>query len=84
MKAQLEESDAGTTRDFVLSRLAKTYGQALGRFFERRVSVKADVPDLVQDVFLRLSRIPDPAAIEKPEHFLFVTAANVLKDRARR
>ena len=48
------------------------------------MSVKADVPDLVQDVFLRLSRMPDPAAIEKPEHFLFVTAANVLKDRARR
>jgi RNA polymerase sigma factor (sigma-70 family) len=42
------------------------------------------VPDLVQDVFLRLSRMPDPTAIEKPEHFLFVTAANVLKDRARR
>ena len=83
-EAQLEESDAGTSRDFILSRLAKTYGQALGRFFERRVSVKADVPDLVQDVFLRLSRMPDPAAIEKPEHFLFVTAANVLKDRARR
>jgi RNA polymerase sigma-70 factor (ECF subfamily) len=82
--AQREPSDVGMARDFILSRLAKTYGLALGRFFERRVSVKADVPDLVQDVFLRLSRMPDPAAIEKPEHFLFVTAANVLKDRARR
>ncbi len=48
------------------------------------MQAKADVPDLVQDVFLRLSRMPDPAAIEKPEHFLFVTASNVLKDRARR
>jgi RNA polymerase sigma-70 factor (ECF subfamily) len=76
--------DEGTTRETILSRLAQTYGQALGRFFERRVPVKDDVPDLVQDVFLRLSRMPDPAAIEKPEHFLFVTAANVLKDRARR
>ena len=71
-------------RNKVLSRLARTYDRALGRFFERRVPSKADVPDLVQEVFLRLSRMDDPAAIEKPEHFLFVTAANVLKDRARR
>jgi RNA polymerase sigma factor (sigma-70 family) len=68
----------------LLSELAQRYGSALGRFFERRLAVKADAADLVQDVFLRLSRMPDPAAIEKPEHFLFVTAANVLKDRARR
>ncbi len=83
-RARLSTGDSGATRDFLLSRLAQTYGSALARFFERRVQTKADVPDLVQDVFLRLSRMPDPAAIEKPEHFLFVTAANVLKDRARR
>ena len=71
-------------RDTVLTRLARTYDRALGRFFERRVQSKADVPDLVQEVFLRLSRMDDPSAIEKPDHFLFVTAANVLRDRARR
>ncbi|WP_084454899.1 RNA polymerase sigma factor [Novosphingobium rosa] len=75
---------AHSKRGLVLTRLAQGYGQALHRFFERRVSVKADVPDLVQDVYLRLSRMDDPTAIEKPEHFLFVTAANVLKDSARR
>jgi RNA polymerase sigma-70 factor (ECF subfamily) len=75
---------AQTRRGLVLTRLAQGYGQALHRFFERRVKVKADVPDLVQDVYLRLSRMDDPTAIEKPEHFLFVTAANVLKDSARR
>jgi RNA polymerase sigma-70 factor (ECF subfamily) len=71
-------------REAVLTRMAARYGDALGRFFARRVRESAEVPDLVQEVFLRLSRMPDPAAIEKPEHFLFVTAANVLKDRARR
>ncbi len=81
---QRDRPDDGAARETMLSRLARTYGAALGRFFERRVAVKADVPDLVQDVFLRLSRMPDPTTIEKPEHFLFVTAANVLKDRARR
>ncbi len=67
----------------MVTRLVRTYERALGRFFERRVHNKADVPDLVQEVFLRLSRMDGPAAIEKPEHFLFVTAANVLRDRAR-
>jgi RNA polymerase sigma factor (sigma-70 family) len=71
-------------RHKVLAGLVRTYDRALGRFFERRVQSKADVPDLVQEVFLRLSRMDDPNAIEKPEHFLFVTAANVLRDRARR
>ena len=75
---------AGSARDAALTRMALTYRDALGRFFARRVREPADVPDLVQEVFLRLSRLPDPAAVEKPEHFLFVTAANVLKDRARR
>lgn len=73
-----------TAREAVLTRMAISYGDALSRFFARRVREPADVPDLVQEVFLRLSRMPDPTAIEKPEHFLFVTAANVLKDRARR
>ncbi|WP_238542336.1 RNA polymerase sigma factor [Sphingomonas sp. PAMC 26621] len=71
-------------RSVVLARLAHVYERALSRYFARRVRSKADVPDLVQDVYLRLSQMPDPTAIEKPEHFLFVTAANVLKDRARR
>jgi RNA polymerase sigma factor (sigma-70 family) len=82
--SQASGGEADSARDSILSRLALTYGGALGRFFERRVQAKADVPDLVQEVFLRLSRMPDPTAIEKPEHFLFVTAANVLKDQARR
>jgi RNA polymerase sigma-70 factor (ECF subfamily) len=84
MERARSRTDAGDARDAVLTRLAASYGDALGRFFARRVRAPADVPDLVQEVFLRLSRMPDPAAIEKPEHFLFVTAANVLKDGARR
>lgn len=71
-------------RDGALDRLARRHGAALTRFFERRVQRKSEVPDLVQDVFLRLSRIPDPAAIERPENYLFATAASALRDRARR
>jgi len=75
--------DQTAMRESALTRMVRTYDRALGRFFERRVPSKSDVPDLVQEVFLRLSRMDDPNAIEKPEHFLFVTAANVLRDRAR-
>lgn len=68
----------------LLDRLVRLYTRPLSRFFQRRVSNTSDVPDLVQDVFLGLSRLPDPGRIEKPETFLFVAAANVLRDRHRR
>ena len=71
-------------RHALLDQLARRYAQPLARFFERRVAVRDDVPDLVQDVFLKLSRMPDPSAIDEPDRFLFVTAANTLRDRARR
>ncbi|USI74893.1 RNA polymerase sigma factor [Sphingomonas morindae] len=84
MQAHASGEEGEAERRRVLAGLARAYAAPLRRFFERRTARGADVPDLVQDVFLRLSRMPDPGAIEKPEHFLFVTAANVLKDRARR
>lgn len=71
-------------RGALLDQLARRYAGPLARFFERRVALRDDVPDLVQDVFLKLSRMPDPSVIDQPDRFLFVTAANALRDRARR
>lgn len=80
-----EDDDArGRGRTAALSRLVQAYSRPLARFFGRRVSAPAEVPDLVQDVFLRLSRMPDPEVMRQPDSFIFATAANVLKDRARR
>ena len=81
---QVNRAPPEEPRSALLSALALRYAPALSRFFERRVRHQADVPDLVQDVFLRLSRLRDLAAIEKPEHYLFTTAASALRDRARR
>lgn len=67
-----------------LEALIAAYSGPLTRFFSRRVRIAADVPDLVQEVFLRLSRVKNPEAIENRESFVFVTAANVLNDRFRR
>lgn len=67
-----------------LDRLARRYGGALARFFERRIGLGTDVADLVQEVFLRMARRGDLSKIEKLESYLFSAAASTLKDRARR
>ncbi|MFD1786191.1 RNA polymerase sigma factor [Sphingomonas floccifaciens] len=74
----------GGRRERLLDDLAWRYAAPLARFFERRVRNRHDVPDLVQDVFLRLSALPDPTTIALPENYLFITASNVLRDKARR
>lgn len=67
-----------------LDALARRYAAPLRRYFERRVHDRANVPDLVQDVLLRLARLRDLDSVEKPEHYLFATAASALRDQARR
>ena len=69
--------------DVGIESLAQTYAPALKRFFERRILEAADVDDLVQDVFLRLTR-HGVGDINNLEGYIFQTAANVLRDRLRR
>lgn len=82
--AENEWRDGEQARRAALVSLVRTYTRPLTSFFARRAAVSADVPDLVQDVFLRLARMPDPSAIQRPDSLIFVTASNVLKDRVRR
>lgn len=67
-----------------LERLARRYAVPLRRYFERRVRDSQDVPDLVQDVLARLSRLGDLSSIEQPEHYVFRTASSALTDKLRR
>jgi len=67
-----------------LDALARRYSPALSLFFRRRVAQSEEVPDLVQEVFLRLARLPDPGRIRQPEQYLFTTAASTLRDHFRR
>jgi RNA polymerase sigma-70 factor (ECF subfamily) len=54
---------------------------ALQAYFLRRVGDRCEAEDLTQEVFARLSRqSQQPEAMQA---YLFVTAANLLKDRAR-
>lgn len=74
------EQGGGTSLEW----LARRYSAPLRRYFERRVRHPDDVPDLVQDVLARLSRLSDLSTIEQPDHYVFRTASSALRDKARR
>jgi RNA polymerase sigma factor (sigma-70 family) len=64
--------------------MASAYRAPLLSFFQRRLRRGPDAEDLVQEVFIRLARQQDLAGIEHLDGYVFQTAANVLRDRARR
>lgn len=67
-----------------LDDVARRYYAPLLSFFRKRARDPADVQDLVQQVFLRLSQHPDINRIENPDAYIFQTASNALKDHRRR
>jgi transmembrane sensor len=69
-------------RGVELNRMADRYYDRLVRFFQRRSRSVDDAADLAQDTFARLWST-DLRQIQKPESFLFTTALNLLRDRAR-
>lgn len=69
---------ADSSREFVAA-MEKDHGRALRRFLASRMrSAAADVPDLVQEVFLRLLRIADHESIRNPRAYLYTIASHVL------
>jgi RNA polymerase sigma factor (sigma-70 family) len=76
--------DADSNRNFV-SAMEKDHGRALRRFLAARMRyATADVPDLVQEVFLRLLRIADYESIRNPRAYLYTIASHVLHQYALR
>lgn len=68
----------GDKQAFVDS-LAREYGQRLRSFLAARLRyAAADVPDLVQEVYLRLMRVPSHESIRSPQAYLFTVALHVL------
>jgi RNA polymerase sigma factor (sigma-70 family) len=64
--------------------LSRRFRVPLERYFEKRIGRQAEVDDLVQEVFLHLAGGRKIESVERPEAYLFKTAANVLNDRWRR
>jgi RNA polymerase sigma factor (sigma-70 family) len=74
--------DRAQRREIELELLATRYYDRLVSFFRRRSNSTEDAADLAQDTFERLSAT-DIRQIRKPASFLFTTALNLLRDRAR-
>lgn len=70
-----------TTPTFVAA-IAQKYGTRLRRFLSSRLRNNADVPDLAQEVFLRLLRVEHHENIRSPEAYLFTVASHVLHQHA--
>ncbi len=64
--------------------LSLHYRAPLISFFLRRVSNRAEAEDLTQEVFMRVLKKSGADDIHNVEAFLFSTATNLLRDRARR
>lgn len=74
---------ADSKQSFVTS-LALQHGRRLKRFFAQRLANRADAPDLVQEVYLRLLRADQHEHIRNPEAYLLTIAGNLLYEHRMR
>ena len=68
----------------LVAELAHRYRPILARFFQKRVRPESEVDDLVQEVFARLARKADLAAVGQLEGYIFQVAANLIRERGRK
>jgi len=72
-------------RQAFLTAMERSHGRSLRRFLARRAGARrGEVPDLVQEVFLRLLRVEDHEAIRNPQAYLYTIANHVLHQHALR
>jgi RNA polymerase sigma factor (sigma-70 family) len=68
----------GDKREFV-AQMETAHGRQLRRFLSRRLrNAAVDVPDLIQEIYLRLLRIKDHEAVRNPQAYLYTVAGHVL------
>lgn len=73
------------TRQAFVTALEKSHGQKLRRYLAVRMrNAAADVPDLMQEVFLRLLRLDNHEAIRNSQAYLYTVASHVLHQHAIR
>jgi RNA polymerase sigma-70 factor (ECF subfamily) len=59
--------------------LVASHGDQLRRFLLSRVRNIADVPDITQEVYLRMLRVPNVESVRSPEAYLFTVAQHVVQ-----
>lgn len=72
------------SKQTLVAGLAASCGEQLRRFLVTRVRNTADVPDIIQEIFMRLLRVPDHEAIRSPEAYLFTVARHVVQQHTLR
>jgi RNA polymerase sigma-70 factor (ECF subfamily) len=66
-------------RQAFLTAIVRDHGQGLRRYLASRLrNALTDVPDLMQEVYLRLLRMPTHETIRSPQAYIFTIAHNVL------
>jgi RNA polymerase sigma factor (sigma-70 family) len=74
-----------TEKQAFVAEIEKQHGQRLRRFLASRLRHRAaDVPDLVQEVFLRLLRVDRHETIRSSEAYLYTIAFHVLHQHVLR
>src|SRR5271168_3642483 len=76
-------ASTGSGASFVAD-LDRRYRVPLSRYFNKRIRDAYDVDDLVQEVFIRLVCQGALESVQQIDSYVFQTAANVIRDRARR
>jgi len=63
-----------------IARWVRDYAEDLQRFLAKRRFIESDIPDVCQEVYLRLLRFARPEVVKNPAAYLFRVAANVAHD----
>jgi RNA polymerase sigma-70 factor (ECF subfamily) len=71
-------------RSALVEDLATKHREQLRRFLRRHVRNAADIPDIIQEAFLRLLRVPNHDTIRVPEAYIFTIAHHVAQQHALR
>lgn len=86
--ANVERSEATRTvaaaETDAFAELCRSYRHPLLRYFQRRINIAGEAEDLVQETFARLAKPGRVEGIENIEAYIFRTAANLVRERARR
>jgi RNA polymerase sigma factor (sigma-70 family) len=64
-------------RRLMAEELATKQGKRLLQFLRTRVRNAADIPDIIQEAFLRFLRVPSRETIRVPEAYIFTIARHV-------
>jgi RNA polymerase sigma-70 factor (ECF subfamily) len=81
--APADTNDAVARADAWFAREILPLEVSLMQFLQHNWRLKNEIPDLRQEVYTRVYESAVKRIPEKPKHFLFATARNLLIDRAR-